>query len=231
MKEIITIKGQQYSIESTSQLTNEQRSEVIRQLGGNILTIGIGDCTPTTSVVKGSTRTVRATASSGNGTYNYSLVVGSAPEQTFGPTTLTTHDFTVEFPTTSSQVLVTLTVSDTCVGGTSDTAYCTLTLVDPTVVVDSVTVSGCTTPINVNGTCTLLAECKDASGTVISPCTIAWSSSNSNNASVDTTGVVNGKVAGTTTTITATSTNGKTGTKSVTVSSTCTNPVCGFTVV
>ncbi len=241
MEEIITVNGQQYIIELTAPLTQTQRNEVIKQLGGtpgcstcdrnnNIVSLGTPSCT-TSPIKRGTTKDIPCTATSTNASPNftYTLSVSGIVVGTWNSgvtTSPNTHTFLAVPFNTAGIIPILLTVSDGCSGGTNDTATCNVTVADP--VVNTVTVTGCTTAINVGTTCTLIAACVDQfGGSMICP-TTTWSSSNTLVATVNSTsGLVTGISSGTSI-ITATS-GGKSGTKSVTVS--CSAPSCSFTII
>src|SRR2546430_1773581 len=97
-------------------------------------------------------------------------------------------------------------------GSKSDTASVTVTC---PVSVASVTVSPATASVPPGQTVQLTATPKDANGTPLSGRTVTWSSGNTTVATVSSSGLVTGKVAGTVT-ITATS-EGQSGTSAITV--------------
>jgi uncharacterized protein YjdB len=119
--------------------------------------------------------------------------------------------------TVSSAGLVTARASGSAtvtasVDGKSATASVTVTATAPTVATVSVTPA--TASVTVGGTQQLAATAKDASGNTISGKTFTWSSSNTTVATVNSTGLVTAKVAGTAT-ITA-SVDGRSGTAAIT---------------
>ncbi len=245
MEEIITVGNQQYKMETSSSLTQTQRNEVIRQLStqqingckscgnsNNIKSLGTGSCTTTIPLVKGKSRIVRCTASSTNTnpsfTYTLTVVGATGSPFTFGPTTLTTHDFTVPFPSTATTDL-TLSVSDGCAGGTPDTATCTATLVDPVVTNFTVTPSSCTVQIG-GTTCTLSpGSCTDQAGNSMICTAAIWSAVAGTGTISVSSGVVTGLTVGSATARCVIGT--KTVDTPITVTAAaCTTPSCGFTI-
>lgn len=246
MEEIITVNGQQYRVDLYSPLTIEQRKEVIGQLltdpnlnscskcgenNNSLVSLGTGTCTATLPLVKGKTRTVRATASSGNGTYTYTLTVPGATGSpfSFGPTTATTHNFSVPFPSTAT-VQITLSVVDSCVGGMADTATCTVSLVDPVVTNFTVSPASCTVQIG-GATCTLTpGSCTDQAGNSMTCTSATWSAIAGTGTISVNNGVVTGLTTGSATVRCVIGT--KTVDTPITVNpSACTTPTCGFTIV
>src|SRR5207247_2332462 len=109
--------------------------------------------------------------------------------------------------------------------GQSGTASITVT----TVPVASVTVTPASASVNEGKTVQLTATPKDANGNPLSGRTIAWSSSNTAVATVSTSGLVTGKVAGSAT-ITATS-EGQSGTAAITVTPPSAGPTFGHVFI
>jgi uncharacterized protein YjdB len=99
--------------------------------------------------------------------------------------------------------------------GRSGTASITVNAPPPPVSVASVTVAPATANVNESKTVQLTATLKDASGNVLTGRTVTWSSSSTTVATVSSSGLVTGKVAGTAT-ITATS-ESQSGTAAITV--------------
>ncbi len=229
MEEIITVNGNQYRVDLNSPLTIEQRNEVINKLENEIIKNLATGCGQT--IKTGTSKNITATASAGNGNYKYELMVNGTVTQTYpttGYTTETSHIFSQTFSTVGTQN-ISLKVTDSCAGSTAsciDPATGTCTVIVQNAFVDIVTLTGCTSAINVGTTCTLSAACTDQFSGTIACGTMIWTTSASAVATV-TNGVVTGVSTGTAT-ITATSANGKYGSKVVTVS--CTTPSCGFTI-
>ncbi len=94
--------------------------------------------------------------------------------------------------------------------------------------VASVTVSPASPTIQVGGSVQLMAQARDAQGNVLSGRSVAWSSDNTDVATVDDTGIVTGEAAGSTT-ITAT-VEGQTGNASINVTQVGTGAI-GFVLV
>lgn len=235
MEEFISANGRDYIINTSLPLTNEQRNEVILQLqltqsqyNHSVISLGTPTCT-TNPIKRGTTKDIPCTASSTNPNPNFTYTLSvngvALPSYNSGVTTSpNSHTFTAVPFNTAGSIPVLLSVSDGCVGGTSDTALCNVTVEDP--IVNTVTLTGCTTSIQVGATCTLSATCTDQFGGSISCGTPAWTSSNTLVATVSN-GVVTGISAGTST-ITATI-GGKSATKVVTVA--CSSPVCSFIIL
>ncbi len=235
MEELISVNGKDYIINTSFPLTNEQRNEVILKLqltqsqhNHSVISIGIPTCT-TSPIKKGTTKDIPCTATSTNTSPNFTYTLSvngvALPSYNSGVTTSpNSHTFTAVPFNTAGTIPVLLTVSDGCVGGTSDTALCNVTVEDP--IVNSVTLTGCPSSIQVGATCTLSATCTDQFGGAIACGTTTWTSSNTLVATI-LNGVVTGVSAGTST-ITATA-GGKSVTKVVTV--TCTSPICSFTIL
>ena len=105
---------------------------------------------------------------------------------------------------------------DATFGGLSNVAVAaTASTPPPPPVVTTVTVTPVTASIVVGATATLQATVKDAQGNVMTGQSVAWSTSDANAATVNSSGVVTGVAVGSPT-ITATS-SGKSGTSSITV--------------
>lgn len=124
------------------------------------------------------------------------------------------------------------TITATC-AGKSGTSSITVTAAPPPPppppTVTTVTVTPPTASINVGATVTLTATVKDAQGNVMTGQTIAWSSSNTSAATVNSSGVVSGVAQGSAT-ITATC-SGKSGSSAVTVTSPPPPPPPGGTLL
>ena len=99
--------------------------------------------------------------------------------------------------------------------GQSGTAAITVTTAPPPAPVASVTVTPAPASVNEGKTVQLAATLRDAAGNVLTGRTVTWTSDNTTVATVSSSGLVTGKVAGTAT-ITATS-EGQSGTAAVTV--------------
>jgi len=238
MEEIVTVNGQQYILNTPTTLTQAQRNEVIRQLStqtvgcsscgdNNISTLATG-C-PTTVIPAKTTKTFNCTASGGTGAYTYTLTIGTAIYTSatgIGGSWSQSHTF----DTVGTITPVSLKVVDTCTGTTlscTDSCPSGIIVQDPEIA--SVTLSGCTSSIQIGATCTLSATCKDQFGASILCQAPTWFSTEPLIATV-LNGVVTGKSAGTTR-ISATS--GGIPSNSVTVTVTaipCTLPTCSFTI-
>lgn len=232
MEKIISINGTEYKIDSSSPLSEHQLDQVLNEMKVSLNTLGTASCTPTTPIVKGKTRVVRCTASSQNPspsfTYTLTVVGATGSPFTFGPTTATTHDFSVPFPSTTTTT-ITLSVSDGCVGGTPDTATCTATLVDPIVTNFVVFPSSCT--VQIGGTpCVLVpGSCTDQAGNAMQCTTAAWSAIPGTGTISVTNGVVTGLTVGSATARCVIGT--KTVDTPITVTAAaCITPSCGFTI-
>lgn len=239
MEEIVTVNGQQYRLEASALLTQAQRIDVIRQLSTQ--TIGCSSCgqnnistlatgCPTSAIKTGTTKTFQCTASGGNGTYNYTLTIGTVVYNSpvgHGASWNQAHTFN----TVGTITPVSLRVVDTCTGTTlscTDSCPSGIIVQDPTV--NTITLTGCTSSIVVGATCTLTATCTDQFGAAIACGTTTWLSSNTLVATVPN-GVVTGISAGTAN-ITATAGGKTSAPKTVTVTAVpCTTPTCSFTIV
>ena len=237
MEEIINIDGQQYKLESTTPLTQEQRTEVIKQLSKtgctsrgtqtNISTLA-SNC-PQTPIPLGTTKTFNCTASAGTGSYTYTLTIGSTVYTSstgIGNSWSQSHTFN----TAGTITPIHLRVVDTCTGTTLYAEdSCPSGIVVQTRTLATITLSGCESSIGIGATCQLNASCLDQFGTAFTCPSFTWTSSNTAIATVNSTGLVTGIANGT---VTITATSGTiSGTKSVTVQTSCTTPGCGFTVV
>jgi len=238
MEELITVNGQQYRLETNVSLTQQQKAQIIKQLNeqhrNNIVTLAT--CT-TSPIKRTSTKNIPCTidnASVLTPGYIYKLYINNvlyATYPTSGTTTLISYTFQdVAFNTADASIPVKLEVTDSCVGGTTGTDTCNVSVEDP--IIDTVTISGCTTSINIGGRCTLISSCTDQFGESITCPVLTWTSSNTSVAFVQSVtvseAVIEGVSAGTVR-ITAT-VGGKSNYKDVTVISTCTQPSCSFSI-
>ena len=242
MEEIVTVNGQEYKLNTIIKLTQAQRNDVIRQLstqtvkcsscGDNnssrISTLATG-CPPS-AIKTGTLKTFQCVASGGNGTYNYTLTIGStvynSPVGT-GASWNQSHTFN----TAGTITPVSLRVVDTCTGTTLfATDSCPSGIIVQNSAVNVINVTGCPSSIVIGATCTLSATCTDQFGGAIS-CVTTWTSLNPTIAIVNSsTGVVTGVSTGTAN-IYATSGGVNSPNKSVTVSTIpCTTPTCSFTI-
>lgn len=254
MQEIITVNNQQYSIESTQPLTNEQRSEVIKQLSEQTKTSsGCSSCEqtannkittlatgcPTTAIPVGTVKTFRVDSATGVSPFIFTPIIGGV-RKTSSPSTPTS-SLPYSFPAytfdTAGSFSVAIEVVDACGSGAlkgSDSCPSNVvvevrrlsSMLKPTCASYAITV-GSTTQATVGaGT--------DQFGASFTPTNVVWSSSNTSVATVTTTGgvvEVNGVVAGTAT-ITATSgTIISPASDVITVSAVCTTPTCSFSIV
>ena len=235
MEEIITVNGQQFNLESSVSLTEEQRNEVIKQLG-KISTIGTSTNCPNTSIKTGTSKEFQSTASGGNGSYNYELTIGSTVYNSpigSGATWNQIHTFN----TAGTITPVSLKVVDTCTGTTLyDTSTCALGITVENPILNTVQINdpnNCSSTIGTvtpNDKCQLSATCYNQFGELMTCPTLFWSSDNTTVASVNLySGLVTGKLAGTAT-IKALAESIIYGTKVVTVVTSCTQPSCGFTI-
>ncbi len=239
MEEIITVNGQQYKINTSAPLTNEQRNEVITKLGGTpgcsscgshnnsqISTLATG-C-PTSAIPLGTTKTFTCNAT-GIGPFTFTLSINSIVVHTSAPTTSPYTIPNVAFNTVGTYPIL-LTVKDSCTGSTlTATDSCASVTVQARALA-SMTVGGCTAAIGTaspSNTCTVSVTGVDQFGAAFTPTSVTYTSSNTSIATVNSTsGLVTGVNAGT---VTITATSGTiTATKSVTV--TCTVPTCNFTM-
>lgn len=237
MEEIIDIDGEQYKLEYITPLTQEQKNEVIRQLSetnfslynnkNNITTLA-SNC-PSSPIPVGTTKTFNCTASAGNGSYTYTLTIGSTVYTSstgIGNSWSQSHTFN----TPGTITPISLRVVDTCTGTTlfaTDSCPSGITVQARTLA--TITLSGCASAIEIGATCQLTSSCLDQFGASFTCPSFTWSSSNTNIATVNSNGLVTGVSNGT---VTITATSGTiTGTKSVTVQTSCTTPECGFTIV
>lgn len=237
MEEIIDINGQQYKLESITPLTQEQRNEVIRQLSktnfsshnnkNNISTLA-SNC-PSSPIPVGTTKTFNCTASAGNGSYIYTLTIGT-DVYTSGATGIgNSWSKSHTFNTPGTITPIHLKVVDTCTGTTLYAEdSCASGIIVQTRTLATITLSGCASAIGIGTTCQLTASCLDQFGAAFTCPSFTWTSSDTNIATVNSTGLITGIANGT---ITITATLGTiTGTKSITVQTSCTTPGCGFTI-
>jgi len=238
MEEIIIVNGIEYRMESTTPLTQIQKNNVIKQLStqtvgcsscgdNNISTLATG-C-PTAAIKTGTVKTFQCTASGGNGTYNYTLTIGTVVYNSpFGHGASWNQAHT--FNTVGTITPVSLKVVDTCTGTTLfATDSCPSGIIVQNPAVDVVTLTGCPTSIVVGATCTLTATCIDQFSAPISCETITWLSSNTLIATVIN-GIVTGVAPGIAN-ITVTAGGRTSAPKAVTVTAVpCTTPICGFTI-
>ena len=160
----------------------------------------------TASVVVGQTTTLSATTKDAAG----NVLTGRTITWTSGTNSIAT--------VSSSGVVTGVAAGTVLITATSEgrSASATVTVTQP-VPVATVTVTPSDATISVGQTRTLTAVTKDASGNVLTGRVVTWTSSNTQIATVSSTGVVTGvKKSNTPVTITATS-EGKSGTASVTV--------------
>ncbi len=237
MEEIITVNGQQYKIELTAPITQEQRNEIIIQLGGTpgcstcggnqVATLATG-C-PAAPIPVGTVKTFTCNAT-GIGPFIFTLTINGVVVHTSLAIASPYSIPNVVFNTVGTYPVV-LTVKDSCTG-----SVLTATDTCPSVTVqaralESMTVGGCTTSIGTaapGNTCTVSVTGVDQFGVAFTPTGVSYTSSTPTVATVNSTsGLVTGINAGTTT-ITATSGTIKE-TKIITV--TCTVPTCNFTMV
>ena len=170
MEEIINIDGQQYKLESTTPLTQEQRTEVIKQLSKtgctsrgtqtNISTLA-SNC-PQTPIPLGTTKTFNCTASAGTGSYTYTLTIGSTV-YTSGATPIgNSWSQPHTFNTAGTITPISLKVVDTCPGTTVfGTDLCSSGIVVQARALATITLSGCESAIGTDATCQLNASCLD----------------------------------------------------------------------
>ena len=247
MQEIITVKGQQYNIESTNKLTTEQRNEVIKQL--SVQTSGCSSCGQSANnkistlasgcpgtIAVGTVKTFRVDSATGVSPFVFTLVIGgtkqtpSSPYSGSFPYTLQNYTFN-----TAGTFSVAVEVTDAC-GDKSKTGSdsCINSVVVETRRLASMNKPTCASyTINVDGTTqATVGAGKDQFGDPFTPTNVTWSSSNTSVVTVTLNGgVVTGAGAGTAT-ITATS-----GTiispvsDTITVSVVCTTPTCSFTII
>ncbi len=97
----------------------------------------------------------------------------------------------------------------------------------------NLTISGCSSPINIGSTCILTASCTDQFGGSIACPTLHWASGNTSIATVSSSGVVQGVSAGT---VNIDATDEATGLTSNNIDVTvnppaCVQPSCGFTII
>lgn len=81
-------------------------------------------------------------------------------------------------------------------GGVSSTLLVSVQSIAP--VLSSITLSGCTTAIGINGTCNIGYVCKDQAGNIMTCPALAWTSNNPSVATVSSSGVVTGVSVGAT---------------------------------
>ena len=255
MEEIITVNGQQYKINTSASLTQEQLNNVIRQLqttqptgclscGGsnNIIASLAVTCPPSPGIKRGTTKNIVATVDNPTSltfpwTYKIYTYGSTTAYASFTETVSTTYSHTfsnVPFNTNTdgTSTVVKLEVTDSCVGSTFiGTSSCGFIVADP--ILTTVTVTNpntCKDTIRVSGaTCQLGYTCTDQFGGTITCTAPAWTTTPGTGSVTVSAGLVTGVTAGTAT-VTAT-TGGKSGSLDVTVlPATCTTPTCGFTI-
>lgn len=168
---------------------------------GPVATVTVSPTTATVNV--GATTTLTATARDANGT-----VVPSAP--------ITWSTSNAAVATVSSGGVVTgVAVGNATITATSNGKTGTAAITVQLVPVDHIVVTPANPSVKINNTVQLTATLYDAQNNVLTGRTVTWTSSNTNRATVSSTGLVTGKTTGTVT-ITASS-GGKNGTTVVTV--------------
>jgi len=177
---------------------------------------------PSASIVAGNTTTLQATVKDANG----NVMTGQS---------IAWSTSNANVATVSSTGVVTgvaagsATITATCAGKSGTSAITVAAAPPPPPVVTTVTVAPPTASIVVGATVTLTATVKDQNGNVMSGQTITWSSGNTANATVSSSGVVTGVAQGSAT-ITA-NCSGKAGTSTVTVTTPPPPPPPGGTIL
>ncbi len=228
MEEIISVNGQEYVINTTQQLTQEQKNNVINQISKNMESLATG-CPPGPIPV-GTNKTFTCSAT-GIGPFTFTLTVNSVVVHTSVPTT---SPYTIPGGYTFSTVgtyPVVLTVKDSCAGSTlTGTDQCaTVNVVERTLA--SITISGCDTSISTSApgnTCLLSVTGLDQFGSPFTPTFVAYTSGTPTVATAGAGGGVTGVNAGTSVITATAQPNNRVATKTVTV--TCGTPTCSFTM-
>ena len=118
MEEIITVNGQQYKINTSAPLTQEQLNNVIQNLA------------PSYSITQGTTKDINITASSGTAPYKYTIVMDTTSIATDISFTGTTVSVPHVFNETVGTHALKVYVKDSCGTGvlTSNTDTSTITI-------------------------------------------------------------------------------------------------------
>lgn len=245
MKETININGLLYELDTPATLSQEQKNEIIRKMGGNPQSSGCSSCgdsspkvsslatgCPSTPIPVGTNKTFTITAATGIGPFVFTPIIGGV-RQTSSPA-VSTFPYTIPGGytfNTAGSFTVAVEVKDTCTGSVLvGMDSCTSAIIVQAKALASMTVGGCTSSISTaapTNTCTVSVTGVDQFGTAFTPTGVTYTSGTTTVATVNsTTGVVTGINAGTTV-ITATS-GTVTATKTITV--TCAVPTCAFTM-
>lgn len=147
MQEIITVNGQEYRLEFPTPLTQTQRNEVIKQLGGNPQTSLCKSCgdkmlslNPATGCGitknKGQTATLTGTSSGGTGTLHYDWIITKPDGSVITPHPTTT-PYTLQL-SNNGIYKIRLRVYDECPNGAKEcydpvSGTCDITVIDCTV--------------------------------------------------------------------------------------------------
>lgn len=242
IEEIIQLRdGSRRKIITSSPLTVEQRNDLIQQLNNECMTCrkptilgpasGCGQTIKTNAPIS-----VNCTASGGTGSYTYALLINGSQIFTSPSGQGGTYSFSPFTFKGSGTFNVSVMVTDSCsspIPCTSpSTGVCAVIVENPFLV--AITISGCTSPINIGSTCTLTTSCVDQFNSSMTCPVLDWSSSNTSVATTTSGGVscvVTGISAGTAIITARDSMTGISNTVAVTVNPpSCVQPSCGFTI-
>jgi len=227
MEKIITLEnGRMFKIDNIEFLTPEHENSIINQLTTKIsgLASGCG------SIIKGTTKNIKASASGGTGKYYFELYINNTKVSDSGTNFVSTSSLPYTFPYTFNNVgsiNVMVKAKDDCSGAAFSNDSCTVTVTEGTSNLSTIELTGCDAVHVIGDDCTITPICKDSSGTLITCPTLMWTSSNPSKVAVSPT--TNNKGSCTfleegSSIITASS-GGVSGSKTITVDSTTSKPI------
>lgn len=183
----------------------------------------LATCTGT--IIQGTIKPITVTPSGGTPPYRLDFLIdGSIISSLTGVTGAQTFSHT--FSESVATHIYSVKVTDSCSTPQINTDQCSINITAPPL--GTITISGCTAPINRGQTCQLTAVCKDGNGNVVTCPTLTWQSSTPSMATVSTSGLVTGVTPGTPL-ITASAT-GYTISNAITVIVSCPLPGISFTI-
>jgi hypothetical protein len=227
MEKIITLEnGRMFKIDNIEFLTPEHENSIINQLTTKIsgLASGCG------SIIKGTSKNIKATASGGTGKYYFELHINGNKVADSGTSYIPAASLPYVFPYTFNNVgsiNVMIKAKDDCSGAAFSNDSCTVTVTEGTSNLSTIELTGCDAVHVIGDDCTITPICKDSSGNVVTCPTLTWTSSSPSKVSV--TSTINNKglctfLANGSSTITASS-GGVSGSKTVTSGSISSKPI------